>query len=404
MADAEHLALIEQGVAVWNQWYQKQDRVIPDLTKANLSNCDLSEINLSKANLAEANLSNANLSKARLVNANLSRASLLNANLENANLKGANLDYTIFARSTINRQTVIADKYLRVYEIVNNQTSSKDFSGIDLSNSNLYRANLSKADLSGSKLVNVNFNSANLSDAYLFKADLSNANLQNANLTNAYFSQANLTKACLIGALCYGTYFIDANLSFADLKSSKIDRKTMIDEKWLCVWEIINRGAVGKNLSGADLSNANLWGANLKGANLSNAKLNHAILRQSNLERTNLTNTNLVGADVCGVDLAQANLKGAKLRAIVSDRNTILPDADSGSSITVKQQPIATPAIATSPNSTVTPAIAQNKAKSGKAVLVLLLGIIVAVAAVGYLFIQPGINFRDRLQNEQQSQ
>ena len=41
MANSEHLALIEQGVEVWNTWYRKHKRITPDLAQANLSNLNL---------------------------------------------------------------------------------------------------------------------------------------------------------------------------------------------------------------------------------------------------------------------------------------------------------------------------------------------------------------------------
>ncbi len=77
MANPEHLALIKQGVNVWNEWYKQHPKVIPDFSQANLSNLNLSEINLNQANLKQANLANTDLSKASLVNANLEKANLL---------------------------------------------------------------------------------------------------------------------------------------------------------------------------------------------------------------------------------------------------------------------------------------------------------------------------------------
>ena len=342
MANSEHLSLIEQGAEVWNSWYAKHRRVIPDLSQANLSNLKLEGINLKKAILTQANLSNTDLNKAQLNSADLSKANLLGANLNDADLKGANLDYVIFFEAIINRQTIMAAKYRQVYQIVNHQGGNKDFSGVDLSNSNLFRVDLSNAELSNAKLLNVNFNSANLNSAYLYKADLTGANLQNADLRNAYFSHANLTSAYLSGALCCGTYFKDAELKFANLKAAKFSPKTMIDLKWYSVWEIVNRGAAKKNLSGADLSDANLQDADFEEANLTNAKLSNAILRRSNLTNANLTNTNLVGANVCGVDLDRANLKGAKLKSVISDRHTQLSSIGSRNNLMVKERPVVT--------------------------------------------------------------
>lgn len=421
MANSEHLALIKQGVEVWNDWYKKHRRVVPDLSQANLSNFNLRGINLSKANLKQANLSNVDLSKSLLVNADLTKANLLGANLSDTNLKGANLDFVIFSQAIINRQTIIATKYLKVYQIVNNKVDKKDFAGIDLSNSNLFRADLNDAELSNAKLVNVNFNSANLSSAYLFKADLTGANLQNADLRNAYFSQANLTSTNLTSALCSGTYFKGADLKFANLKTAKFSQKTMIDLKWYSVWDIVNRGAAQKNLSGVDLSNANLQGVNFEGANLTNAKLSNSILRRSNLNNANLTNTDLVGANVCGVDLAQANLKGTKLKSVITDRHTQLSAVNNNHSkinktnVAVKERPLdETKIIPTLPDSTeiqtnqtkvTNHSKVQTKPKSGKNLVGILFLVILAGAIAGaYIFHQqnPDFPWSEKLEQWQQ--
>ena len=324
VADSEHLALIEQGVTTWNHWYKNNPKVVPDFSGANLSQLNLQGIDLRGANLTQVNFSNTDLSEANLTQANLNRASLLKANLSKANLSKANLDYVIFSQATINRQTLIDRKSLQIYKIVNNFPLDRNFSQCDLSNSNLFRVNFTGADLSNANLSNANLTNATLSEAYLTGADLSNANLTNANLTNTYLSHANLTKAYLGGALCCGTYFKDADLSFVDFKTTKFSEKTIIDLKWYSVWEIVNYGAVKKNLTRADLSNANLPGVNFKEANLTGAKLQNAILRGSNFTDTNLVDADLTGANICAANFTNANLKKAKLKSAIADRHTQL--------------------------------------------------------------------------------
>ncbi len=219
-------------------------------------------------------------------------------------------------------------------------------------------------------------------------------------MSNVYFSQANLTSAYLGGALCYGTYFRGADLKFANLKTAEFIDKTIIDLKWYSVWEIVNHGAVKKNLSGADLSNANLQGVNFEEANLTNAKLNHAILSHSNLNRANLTNTELVGANICGVDLNQANLKGAKLKSVISDRRTQLADAASAkTSLMVKERPTAIEAVAATSATTTISSNQSNLTKSSKnknnnlIIGILLLGIIASIAAIGHIFFNQNLNY-----------
>jgi uncharacterized protein YjbI with pentapeptide repeats len=99
MANEEHLAILKQGVGVWNKWRDEHSGVIPDLSEANLRETNLREANLSLANLSLANLSLADLiwadlSLANLSLANLSLANLSLANLSLANLSGANLIFS----------------------------------------------------------------------------------------------------------------------------------------------------------------------------------------------------------------------------------------------------------------------------------------------------------------------
>ncbi|MFM6183138.1 MAG: pentapeptide repeat-containing protein [Dolichospermum sp.] len=87
MANPEHLALLKQGVGVWNKWRDENSGIIP-----NFNYIDLRATDLSYANLYGANLYGAELSKAILIWANLSKANLSKANLRGANLSAANLE------------------------------------------------------------------------------------------------------------------------------------------------------------------------------------------------------------------------------------------------------------------------------------------------------------------------
>ena len=75
--------------------------------------------------------------------------------------------------------------------------SDADLWGADLSEANLMNANLMGADLSYAHLMNANLRSANLRYANLSEANLRNANLSEANLRNADLRNANLIGADL---------------------------------------------------------------------------------------------------------------------------------------------------------------------------------------------------------------
>jgi hypothetical protein len=161
MANEEHLAILKQGVEVWNKW-REEHRGVPDLAGANLEGAKLSQ-----ANLSGANLSGANLIKAIFFKADLSNTDLGGANLSITDLGGANLSITDLSGANLSRT--------------------------DLRRAILYMANLSQANLSG----------ANLSGAYLSRANLSRADLYEANLYGVNLSRADLSGA-IIGYTSFG--------------------------------------------------------------------------------------------------------------------------------------------------------------------------------------------------------
>jgi hypothetical protein len=143
MANAEHLKILKQGVANWNEWR------LDTAGKVNLAfRPDLSCANLSDANLRDAELSGTNLSNTNLTNADLSAANISGADLSGANLSGANL-------------------------------ISANLSVCDLNHAVLGVANLSEADLSW----------ANLSGSLLMYANFAHTNLHNTIFTEVHLKR-----------------------------------------------------------------------------------------------------------------------------------------------------------------------------------------------------------------------
>ncbi|NEU77639.1 pentapeptide repeat-containing protein [Nostoc sp. UIC 10630] len=217
------------------------------------------------------------------------------------------------------------DKWRLVQKIVNHAVkdrnlrgadlSDADLSGADLSGADLSGADLSGADLSGANLNRANLNRANLSGAYLVDADLSDAGLLDANLSYANMRLVNWSRAYLVDADLRGSDLRGADLSRAILNRAVIDETTIISNKWRLVWEIVNQGSEGRDLSSADLSGANLSSANLSSADLSGAYLNGAYLNGAYLSRANLSRANLSRANLSRTYLVDANLSSANLSA-----------------------------------------------------------------------------------------
>ena len=88
MAKQEHLAILNQGVEMWNQWRKEHTDMQPDLSRTTFIGADFGKADLSFVNLSEANLYQTNFTKANLTKANLHEASFYQANLHEANLRG----------------------------------------------------------------------------------------------------------------------------------------------------------------------------------------------------------------------------------------------------------------------------------------------------------------------------
>lgn len=101
MANPEHLAILKQGVAVWNEWRKENPEIPPYLSDADLSDADIRGANLSGAGLIRANLSWADIKGADLSVADLSGANLSDADLIDADLSGADFYNASFAMTQL---------------------------------------------------------------------------------------------------------------------------------------------------------------------------------------------------------------------------------------------------------------------------------------------------------------
>ncbi|GHO94902.1 hypothetical protein KSF_049500 [Reticulibacter mediterranei] len=144
MANKEHVKIIRQGIAVWNEWRKKYPEVRPDLRDENFNGADFNGADFNRARLNGARLNDTTLRGAWLNDANMSSVNLRRADLRRADLRRADF-------------------------------SEASFSGAWFDDADLSDANLSGVMLSDANLSNTNLFGANLSSAHLFGAKFTNA-------------------------------------------------------------------------------------------------------------------------------------------------------------------------------------------------------------------------------------
>lgn len=214
MANPEQLAILRQGVDVWNKWREenpdvKIDLSDADLGKSSLSGVNLSQVRLRRANLFRADLRRANLCKANLGKANLFEANLMDADLGKASLRDANLGHANFVGANL------FEASLREAELRKSDLSNANLAEADLFGAKISLANLGCADLSG----------ANLMCANLDQADLSGANLSRADLTRATLVSTRIDAAKISGSTVYGINVWDLEGEFKEQEDLIVTRK-----------------------------------------------------------------------------------------------------------------------------------------------------------------------------------
>ncbi|NTV26193.1 MAG: toll/interleukin-1 receptor domain-containing protein [Chlorobiaceae bacterium] len=169
MANSEHLAILKEGVAVWNRWRRDHADILPDLTGARLDGRNLHRVNVGGADLRGADLKHADLREAYLGGANLSGVNFQKAQMTEAGLADANL-----SEANLNKAN-LRGAYLKGAWLMGSYLKCANLLGVDFSEANLSGANLTDADLSLADLSGVNLKSTNLSGANMLGANLQNA-------------------------------------------------------------------------------------------------------------------------------------------------------------------------------------------------------------------------------------
>jgi uncharacterized protein YjbI with pentapeptide repeats len=146
--------------------------------------------------------------------------------------------------------------------------------------------------LAKEKGLTIDLSDADLFFAQLENVDLSGAHLNQANLMGAHLNGANLSGAQLKGAILVGTNLQQANLKNADLTGALLDRAQLSKA----------------DLTGAILHKATLFLTHVSGANMSNVNLTNAVI-----VRGLAGDATLIGADFRGAWIDNTFSKNADL-------------------------------------------------------------------------------------------
>lgn len=219
MEQADHLAILKQGVANWNRWREQRRESRLNLSGVNLVGIDLHGVQLDRVRLTRAKLRNANLNGADLSGAYLRGADLRDANLEGADLEDADLVAADLRRVRV-RGAAISNANLEQANLSHTDLSERLLVGTKLSKARLTKtclreASLNLADLHGTDLSGADLQGADLTGANLSQANLDGADLRNAILVDAHLIDADLTGSDFTEAICEGTTFAGLDLSLA---------------------------------------------------------------------------------------------------------------------------------------------------------------------------------------------
>jgi uncharacterized protein YjbI with pentapeptide repeats len=241
MANEEQLAILRQGVEVWNKWRKDQrwdlqidlrgaNLTYANLREADLSDVDLSDADLSYANLIDALLSSANLRKAHLYAVTFNKGYLNGAHLNGASLRSANLTHANFYAADLSdadlTEAHLSDTYFKGAHLTRANLTRADLEGANLSEAYLFKANLSGADFSSANLTKAILAESILVEARLFEANLSGANLDGADLTKANLRNSNMVGANVEHAIVSGSYVY--GISVWDLEGEFKEQKDLI--------------------------------------------------------------------------------------------------------------------------------------------------------------------------------
>lgn len=243
MANEEQLAILRQGVDVWNRWRTENPDVdFIDLSSSNLAFIDLQYINFKNTNLTNVDLIKTNLQFANLSEANLTHSNLDQAILLEAQLMGADLSYTVLTNANLRAASLKSASLIHA-----NLTAAI----VELANGE--KANFFGACLDRARFEGAQFREANFTNATLCNTDLTHTDLQSASFENAQLKNANLTYAKFNRANLRNTNLSYSNLNFVDFSESDLRGTELIGAS------LINTCVAKAKISGSSVYGINIW-------------------------------------------------------------------------------------------------------------------------------------------------
>ena len=159
MANPEHEAILQEGVAAWNRWRLNNPDLVPDLSGAILARKDLPTIDLRRANLT---------------NAVLCGAYLVEANLWKADLSGSNLGHLTVWRTMTDSQTGRTNGHMHFV------LDGADFTDAVLAEATLANARAGAVLFKNTNLDRTEFYQATISECLFIDCDLSSTDFRQA--------------------------------------------------------------------------------------------------------------------------------------------------------------------------------------------------------------------------------
>lgn len=148
MANPEHLAILKQGVEVWNRWRATHPEVIPDLDEADLRSMGFGRINFGCCRMPEVDLRDSNCYG----------ASFIGARLMNSDLRGADLTEADFVEAVL-QDSLLDGAALAFSDLTMADLTGVELYGTDLEGAVLAGTDFSKAVFGRTKLLNASLRS-----------------------------------------------------------------------------------------------------------------------------------------------------------------------------------------------------------------------------------------------------